>query len=239
MHWFVRVACIAASISVLSYSQPALAQYVGTTTPLFPTLMVPMFPSGMIDPVPVESRSGSGETHSAAARSAPATTILPRGAPQIDVNASELATHFAPTARARMKAVYLQSYDAFLKLHSKLGLADGDVANAISAYIAGNYMVLHQVGIDDPVYLKLVSQIRSGLQHNPGFLKVPTPRKRKLYEQTAMVGTFMAMARMSQGTVPQDQAVVRNLRDSAKANLEMALGGAAATLRIDAGGMHF
>lgn len=138
-----------------------------------------------------------------------------------------------------MQATYVQAFGTFKQFERKLGLTDNEVANGISAYIAGNYMILHGVDLPDPVFLKLVSQVRRGLQQNAGLQKVPAAQRRKLYEQTAMVGMFMAIAQLSRKTTAEDPAAIRNLQDSARANLALALGKSAETLRIDGQGMHF
>jgi len=230
---FSRVAfpviCILASVS------PASAQYVGTTVPLFPTIMVPMFPGG--NTVPFSGQSGGGG-RSRGTTVSPGTTLIVPGPTQVDASAAALATHFAPDVRTRMKAAYLQSFDAFRKFERKLDLPDDDVANGVSAYIAGNYMVLHGVEIDDAGFLKLVSQVRQGLLQSHGFRQVPAAQKRKLFEQTAMVGMFMAVAQLSTKTTPQDPNALRNLQDSARANLALILGESASRLRIDGEGMH-
>lgn len=238
MRWFSCAVLPALALLSLASASPAAAQYVGTTTPLFPTIMVPMFPGG--NTVPFSGQSGGGGSSRAGAGKAASagTTVLPNGRPQIDVNATDLATRFPPEARARMKATYLQSFDLFQKLQRKLALPDNDVANGISAYIAGNYMILHGVEIEDPVFLKLVSQVRQGLLGNRGFQQIPAAQKRKLYEQTAMVGMLMALAQLSQKTTPQDSRTLGHLRDSARANLELVLGARASNLRIDGEGMH-
>lgn len=232
MRWFSMFAAV--MLGVVGFASPAAAQYVGTTAPLFPTLMVPMFPGGTTVPFSGQS-SGSG---SRARTAPPATTVLVDSRPQIDANAAELATHFAPDARAQMKTSYLQSFDLFQKLQRKLDLPGNDVANGVSAYLAGNYMVLHGIEIEDAVFLKLVSQVRQGLLQNRGFQQIPAAQKRKLYEQTAMIGMFMALTQMSLKATPQDPKVLGNLRDSAKANLELVLGDRASALRIDGEGMH-
>lgn len=228
----------AVMFGVAACASPAAAQYVGTTTPLFPTIMVPMFPGGTTVPYSGQASGGSTARARTAGTSSPATTLVANARPQLDANATDLATRFAPDARAKMKATYLQSFDLFQKLQRKLGLPDHDVANGVSAYLAGNYMVLHGIEIDDPVFLKLVSQVRQGLMDNRGFQQIAAVQKRKLYEQTAMVGMFMALTQMSLKTTPQDPKVLGNLRDSARANLELVLGDRASSLRIDGEGMH-
>ncbi len=219
---------------------PAVAQYVGTTAPLFPTLIVPLFPNAATIPFTGAS-AGHGQARSAAPKATPPGTRLPAGVvSQIDANAADLATHFPPGLRGKMKATFTQSFGAFKQFERKLALPDNDVATAIAAYIAGNYMILHGVELPDAAFVKLVSQIRGGLQQSKGFPQIPVQTRRKMYEQTAMVGMFMATAQMARGTATENPATIGNLQDSARANLALVLGEPnAATLRIDGEGMHF
>jgi hypothetical protein len=214
---------------------PASAQYVGTTAPLFPTLIVPLFPNATTIPF-----TGSSAIHQSAPKAAPASTRIPASvASQVDLNAADLATHFPSDLRGTMKANYVQSFGAFKQFERKLSLPDNDVATAISSYIAGNYMFLHGVELPDAAFLKVVAQVRHGLEESKGFPRIALQTRRKMYEQTAMVGMFMAVAQLSRKTATENPATVSNLQDSARANLAMVLGQSAANLRIDGEGMHF
>lgn len=171
--------------------------------------------------------------------SAPSTRIPASVASQVDLNAADLATHFPSDLRGTMKANYVQSFGAFKQFERKLSLPDNDVATAISSYIAGNYMFLHGVELPDAAFLKVVAQVRHGLEESKGFPRIALQTRRKMYEQTAMVGMFMAVAQLSRKTATENPATVSNLQDSARANLAMVLGKSAANLRIDGEGMHF
>jgi hypothetical protein len=197
-----------------------------------------MFPNGHTIPFSGQSARGSAPRARTGTTVSPAATVVVNGPAQIAVNAADLATHFPPDARAKMKTTYVQSFDAFKQFERKLHLTDNDVANGVSAYIAGNYMVLHGTEIADSDFLKVVSQVRQALLQNRGFLQVPAAQKRRLYEQTAMVGMFMAIAQISRRTASEDPGAVRNLQNSSRANLELILGKRASNLRIDSEGMH-
>jgi hypothetical protein len=197
-----------------------------------------MFPNGHTIPFSGQSAGGSASRRGTGTTVSPAATVVANGPAQIAANAADLATHFPPDARARMKTTYVQAFDAFKQFERKLHLTDNDVANGVSAYIAGNYMVLHGMEIADADFLKIVSQVRQALLQNRGFQQVPAAQKRRLYEQTAMVGMFMAIAQISRRTASEDPDAVRNLQNSSRANLELVLGKRAANLRIDGEGMH-
>lgn len=107
----------------------------------------------------------------------------------------------------------------------------------MAAFIAGNYMALNNVDLPDPHFQQLAAQLRQSLPRNPGYARLSAEAKRKLYEQTAMVGVFMAVARLSFRQKP-DPVAERNYRESARANLELALQTPAEQVRIDAQGLH-
>lgn len=228
-------ALLLAAMACVVVPVPAAAQYVGTTAPLFPTLIVPLFPNATTIPF-----TGSSAIHRSAPKAAPPSTRIPASvASQVDLNATDLATHFPPDLRGTMKANYVQSFSAFKQFERKLSLPDNDVATAISAYIAGNYMFLHGVELPDAAFLKMVAQVRHGLEESKGLPRIAAQTRRKMYEQTAMVGMFMAVAQLSRKTATENPATVSNLQDSARANLALVLGKSAANLRIDGEGMHF
>lgn len=233
-----RFYCVLLSVAVgcAVAPAPAVAQYVGTTAPLFPTLIVPLFPNATTIPF-----TGHSSRRAAAPTQVAPSTRIPAGvASQVDLNASDLATHFPPELRGKMKTTYVQSFGTFKQFERKLSLPDNDVATAISAYIAGNYMLLHSVEVPDAAFLKVVSQVRHGLEQSKGFPQIPMQKRRQMYEQTAMVGMFMAVSQLSRKTATENPDTVRKLQDSARANLAMVLGpSSAATLRIDGEGMHF
>jgi hypothetical protein len=60
-----------------------------------------------------------------------------------------------------------------------------------------------------------------------------------VFEQSAMIGAFMALAYKSHQQQPQPPAVYENMRNAARENLQLVLKGDPANLFIDKNGMRF
>ncbi len=159
-------------------------------------------------------------------------------AAQLQRNATELAQRFPSAQRDPMAQAYLQSFDVYRKLEAKFGWSPNDVAGALAAFVVGNYMVLNGSDVPDAEFAAVADQLRRDPKINTTFSGQPSQTLRTMYEQSAMVGTFMALAQMSQKTTPQPPAQQANLRDSARANLKQVLGTDPERLQISAQGMR-
>lgn len=207
--------------------------------PVYDGLIFPLFPNSTAVPFSGQSGGGGGKARrsTAGAPSAPAriSTLAP-ASPQASANARQLAQAMPTAQREQMAKVYLQSFDTWRQLERKLGLPANDVAGAVAAFIAGNYMAYRNVEVPDATYHRLVAQMRGALAGSRGFARASPSDKRMLYEQMAMVGTFMAVARMSFQQKP-NPAAEQNFRESAAANLEAALKVPADQVRITDNGL--
>ena len=202
--------------------------------PLYQGLIVPLFPNGHTTPFTGQSGSGRGTPRDSAAAKARLTQAP--SASQVAANARQLAQVAPAAQREQLAQVYLQSFDTYRKLEAKLGIPANDVAGAIAAFIAGNYMAYRNAEVPDETFQRLVEQMRAALAQNRGFAGASAGDKRNLYEQMAMVGTFMAVARQAFLQNP-NPAAEKNFRDAAAANLEAALQVPAAQVRINANGL--
>ena len=208
--WFTTTTALAYDIP-----PPPPAPYQGLVFPLFPNSKT--IPFGVNAP---------------GKRSAPrAVSTVAGGSSQAASNARHLAMAVPPERREQMARVYVESFETWRRLERKLGLPPDDVAGAVAAFVAGNYMAYRNVEVPDETYLRLVEQMRGALSGSRAFATASASDRRRLYEQMAMVGTFMALARMSFQRQPNPQAE-QNFRDSAAANLEAALKVPAEQVRI-------
>lgn len=159
------------------------------------------------------------------------------GAEQWHSNAEQLSKVFPAAHQDRMRKAYLQSKDVFVQIEQRLGWPRNDVAGAMAAFIVGNYMVMRGVEVSDAHTQALAEQLAA----QPDMvtrLGAQTPQAlRGLYEQCAMVGTFMALAQLSQKANPQPAAQQQHLRDAARANLQRVLGREPERLSLGPNGM--
>lgn len=147
---------------------------------------------------------------------------LPLAPPQADRNAAELAMAAPAAQREKLQGIYARLMPSYQQIEHKLGWPKDDVAGAVAALIAGNYMVMTDTTLSDPLVAAAGDQLRNSASMQETLGKLTAHDRRRLYEQSAMLGTFMALAHMSRRQ--QSQEVQVNLRNSARQTLELLLG---------------
>ncbi|MDG0856484.1 DUF6683 family protein [Roseateles puraquae] len=162
--------------------------------------------------------------------------IVVNGPVQIRQSAAELAQRFPAPHRAAMTKAYEEAFGFWQKLETQLGLVPNDVAAGVAAFIAGNYTAFMQQPVADEDFKSLVLQMQSLLARNPAFVQSSPAAKRAMFEQLAMVGTFMVVYREHLNRQPSPGEEV-NFRNAAKANLEAGLGLAVERLQIGPQGL--
>lgn len=160
----------------------------------------------------------------------------PLAPPQTARNAGELAQAAPAAQRAQLEKVYQQLMPVYQQIERQLGWPQDDVAGAMAAVVAGNYMVMTGTELSDASVTAAGNQLRSSAAVQERLSQLTAVDRRRLYEQCAMLGTFMAVAVK---TMPQQPAnVVANLRQSARENLRVILGSAADTVRFTPQGIQ-
>jgi len=151
-------------------------------------------------------------------------TRMPRAQPAVQRNAQELAKVFPASSQAAMKQAFQQSMDIYQQVAAKMGWQSEDLDGAMAAYIVGNYMVFANREVRDEDFAAIADQLRRGGLTRQLAEQQSARAVRDLYEKSAMVGAFMALAYKSQQQRSQPEQVVANLRNSARENLRVALG---------------
>lgn len=162
--------------------------------------------------------------------------VLASGPAQVHQSATELAQRFPAQHRAAMTKAFEESFVFWQKLETQLGLTPNDVGAATAAFIAGNYAAFMQQQVADEDFKTLVAQMQGLLGRNAAFAQSSPALKRQMYEQLAMVGTFMVVygEHLKQKPSPNEEV---NFRNSAKANLEAGLGIAVERIQIGKQGL--
>lgn len=163
---------------------------------------------------------------------------LAKARPAIQANARKLSMHFPADKRAAMEKIYQQSMDIYLQVEKKMGWTPRDLAGGMAAFVVGNYMVLKNTDVSDEAFAAVARQFRAQdkvreLGNNPDPEKV-----RDVFEQSAMIGAFMALAYKSHQQQPQPPAVYENMRNAAVENLKLVMRTDPDSLRIDDKGIH-
>lgn len=160
---------------------------------------------------------------SASALAALNAPIVVNGPAQVRQSATELAQRFPAQHRGAMTKAYEESFVFWQKLETQLGLTPNDVAAGVAAFIAGNYSAFMQQQVPDEDFKSLILQMQGMLARNPAFTQSSPAARRSMFEQLAMVGTFMVVYREHLNRQPNANEEI-NFRNAAKANLEVALG---------------
>ncbi|WP_229632239.1 DUF6683 family protein [Pseudoduganella violaceinigra] len=168
-----------------------------------------------------------------------APPILPKSKPAIQANARTLAQHFPPEKRAEMENIYVKSMDVYLQVEKKLGWTPRDMAGGLAAFLVGNYMVLKGVEVSDEEFAAVANQMRAQNKLQGVNTRAEADKVRDVFEQSAMIGAFMALAFKSNQQQPQPPAVYENLRNAARENLQLVLKGDPSNLLVDKNGMRF
>lgn len=164
------------------------------------------------------------------AKPASATPHVPADAPlkapprsAVETNARELAARFPVAQRPHMEQAFRRCMDVYMQLEKTLGLPERDMAGSLAAFLVGNYMVLNDVDVSDNAFRTVARQLRDQPSMQASLRRVDAAQLRNLYEQTAMMGTFMALAHKSEQQTPQPPEAAARIRDTARANLEAVL----------------
>ena len=154
-------------------------------------------------------------------RSQPARLEAP---PAVRRNAQELARIFPASSQAAMAQAFQQSMDVYQQIAAKMGWQRDDLDGAMAAFIVGNYMVFANREVQDGEFAAVAEQLRQGGGTRRLVETQSAGTIRNLYEKSAMVGAFMALAYKSQQQKAQPEHVAGNLRNSARENLKLVLG---------------
>ncbi|XLZ70451.1 DUF6683 family protein [Massilia sp. SR12] len=157
--------------------------------------------------------------------------------PAVKRNAQELAKVFPASNQASMEQVFVQSMDVYQTIEAKMGSPRNNLDMAMAAFIVGNYMVFANREVSDDEFKAVAGQLRQAGGTSRLREKERPETIRNLYEKSAMVGAFMALAYKSQQQKAQPEQVAANLRNSARENLKIVLGTDPERLRIDGRGV--
>jgi|CXWL01.1.fsa_nt_gi hypothetical protein len=182
------------------------------------------------------SKGKSSSSKTPAAKVSATATLAPAAAAASSAPRL-LAASYPVEQRPKFEQAFAQMLLTYQQLESKLGIPKNDVAGAVSAFLAGNYMAYRDISLPDPHFMQLVKQMRAVLATNPEFIRSSPAQKREMYDQMAIIGTLMAVSQVEVKRGNHDPNVARNFQQSAKANLEQFLKTSADRVHIDEGGL--
>jgi hypothetical protein len=186
-----------------------------------PQVMAPMVMGNMA----TENLRLLNEQHAKGATARPRADAISTVVPAAGTsNAPQrLAARYPSAQRPQIEHAFRESLAGYHQLEDKLGIPRNDAAGAVAAYVAGSYMAYRDVSLPDEHFKQLVEQMRTLLAGNKAFQRASNAEKREMYEQMAIIGTFMAVTRESLKRQPSQAQYAENVKQAAKANLEQFL----------------
>jgi hypothetical protein len=172
--------------------------------------------------------------HATAPRSAAVNTVIAYREPALAPATLAAAYPVAQRAQAeRSLGEVLQQYHA---LEDRLGIPRYDLAGAVAAFVAGNYMVMRDVTVPDEDFKVLVKQLRQTVASAPEFQRASAADRQLMYEELAIVGLSMAVTHQAMQPT-MDAATREKAQSAARGYLQRFLGADAERLRITAAGL--
>ncbi|HEU0035603.1 MAG TPA: DUF6683 family protein [Kofleriaceae bacterium] len=108
-----------------------------------------------------------------------------------------LAASYPDAARAQAERVFATLLEQYHAVETQLGIEKFDLAGALAAFIAGNYMAARDVDVSDRAFGALVTQLRGSLATAPQFRDLPAQRRQEVYERLAILGMHVVATRMA------------------------------------------
>jgi hypothetical protein len=161
-----------------------------------------------------KSKSSSGGTASSNAPgfSSSSAPIAPR----------KLAASYPPAKRAEAEKLFLQTLEGYHGIEQKFGLRRNDIAGAVAAFIAGNYIAYHDQPFPDAHFGPLVRQMRDRMAGVAAMRSATDAERQEMYEQLAILGTYMALTRDALQKTP-DPKLKDGMKRAARNYLEQFL----------------
>lgn len=153
----------------------------------------------------------SGGKGKASSRRAATSTITAGKAAM----AHKLAEAYPAARRAEAEQLFGQLLASYKQLERSLALSPGDAAGAVALLVVASYEAYAETSVDPSVYQPVIAQLRGAIAASPEFGKATAAERRALYEETAILGMFVALVRAELVKRP-DPTTAGNLRDAAK-----------------------
>jgi len=153
-------------------------------------------------------QSGGQRKASASARTSTITTGK-------TTMAHELAAAYPAERRAESEKLFGDLIASYGKLERSLSLPPGDAAGAVALLVVASYEAYTDTNLDPSAYLPVIEQMRGAIATSSGFAKATAAQRRELYDETAILGMFVALVRAEVVKHP-NPTTARNLRDAAK-----------------------
>lgn len=185
----------------------------------------------------------AGSSRSSALRAAPQARVARADVPQPRftpvgpaIAPRKLAQSYPEASRAQAERFFAQTLEGYHQIEAKFGLPRNDMAAAVATFVAGNYIAWRDQPFPDEHFKPLVQQMRGALSGVDALRAASNAEKQEMYEQLAILGTYMALTRegLQQRPDPQMHA---SMKRAAKGYLQQFLQVDPERVRIGADGL--
>ncbi len=158
----------------------------------------------------------------------PGAKAAPSGPAKLVVGSAPagVAKQLARSAPPEQQAAVEQAYGLILAKHPQLmrqlGVPSDDLACAVATLLTGSYIAYRDIDFPDALFKVVYEQVRSGLASTPQLAQLDMTKRREIYEQAAIIGTFFAVTHSVLKTQP-DPARAASMRAAGRASLEQFL----------------
>jgi uncharacterized protein DUF6683 len=134
---------------------------------------------------------------------AAALTLSPQSSQPIAPR--KLAASYPPARRAQAEQFFLKTLEGYHQIEAKFGLRRNELAGAVATFVAGNWIAYRDRPFPDAHFRPLVEQMRGSVAGMPGLASASAAERQELYEQLAIIGTYMALTREALQKSPDPQ----------------------------------
>lgn len=131
----------------------------------------------------------------------------------------KLAASYPSNMRGQTEKFFGEVLQNYHKLEKMLGVPRNDLAGAVAAFIAGSYTAYRDQPVPDEYFAPLRRQMHDALVNAPEMHRADDAEKQEMYEQLAILGTYMALVQQGLKSKP-DPALAAKTRDAARNYLQ-------------------
>ena len=165
------------------------------------------------------ARAGRHSPAAAVSSQARPVPVVGKGQP---IAPRKLAAGYPAAHRQQAEALFVKTLQGYRDIEAKFRIPAGDMAGAMAAFVAGNYIAYRDEPFPDAHFPRLVQQMRSALGGTAALGGASASDKREMYESLAILGTYMALTREALQQSP-DANLKAGMQRSARAYLEQFL----------------
>ena len=234
--WLFVVACAASAAADAQMYSPGYGTY-GAPMSRF------LASSYLVQQVANGTRASGSSGRSSSLRAAPVAPVArneiaevrfaPDGPP---IAPRKLAQSYPEASRAQAERFFAQTLEGYHQLEVRFGLRPYDLAGAVATFVAGNYIAWRDQPFPDEHFKPLVRQMRGALSGVSALRDASNAEKQEMYEQLAILGTYMALTREGLQQRP-DPRLHASMKLAAKGYLQQFLQVDPERVRIDAEGL--